>query len=157
MCPISLMCLIFLAKNVGNNIKREETYSQWGVHMWWSYVILIFMFFSTLVMTISNTFRANIWHILHIVTTLELYPPNVGIEIWQYLHNQLSDCFKIWYRGIVSKGAYTNNGQWLDKHINCTRDNTFCIPQFSKTMTRHLFLSMNCPIALKFCTEVQSQ
>ena len=26
-CPISLMCLIFFAKNVGNNIKREEPYS----------------------------------------------------------------------------------------------------------------------------------
>ena len=28
MCHISLMCFIFVAKNVGNNIKREETYSR---------------------------------------------------------------------------------------------------------------------------------
>ena len=32
--------------------------------------------------------------------------------------------------GLKHETVHTNNCQWLDKHINCIRDNTFCIPQF---------------------------
>ena len=82
----------------------------------------------------------------------------VGIEIWhspstrttqvattlavrqifemQYLHNQLSDCFKIWYRGKASEDT-NKKCQWLDKHPDCIRDNTICIPQLFEMQYLH--------------------
>ena len=71
----------------------------------------------------------------------------------QYLQNQLSDCFKIWYRGKHQK-VHTTNCQWLDKHPNCIRDEHFLYPP----ILWNLNISMNnCLIDLKLCTDVQSQ
>ena len=33
--------------------------------------------------------------------------------------------------GVKHQKVHTQNCQWLDKHPNCIRDNTFCMPQFS--------------------------
>ena len=44
----------------------------------------------------------------------------------------MSDCFKIWHRGEVSKDTYVHTKicQLLDKHWKGIHDDTFWIPQF---------------------------
>ena len=52
------MCLIFFAKNIANNITREETYYRVGRAHVMKYVILIVMFFSTFYV-ISKTYKTH--------------------------------------------------------------------------------------------------
>ena len=96
----------------------------------------------------------EIWHspstrITAFVTTLAVSPKSLKCNI------SITNCpiALKFDAGEKHQQIHTKHCQWLDKHTNCIRDKTFCIPQFFKCN-----ISMkNCPIALKFCTEAQLQ
>ena len=54
----------------------------------------------------------------------------------QYLHNQLSDCFKIWYRGKVLEATYKGLSMTrITPKLHSWRH--FCIPQFFEMQYLH--------------------
>ena len=75
MCPISLMCLIFFAKNIGNNIKREETYSVRRAHVMKLCHFDFHVFFPRFMLfpAFFKTYKTHIKGIYELTTNVRLF------------------------------------------------------------------------------------
>ena len=87
-----------------------------------------------LYMRVDTTLRYvtfGMWHpqstrTAALVTTLYVSPKSIKCII-SITNSQIALKF---YTRVKLQKVHTNNGQWLDKHPNCIRDNTFYVPQF---------------------------
>ena len=84
----------------------------------------------------------EIWHspstrITAFVTTLAVSPKSLKCNI------SITNCpiALKFDTGVKFQKIHTKKCQWLDKHINCICENTFCIPQFFEMQYLHEKLS----------------